>query len=274
MAELRATAAPAQTVVKVGSDYYVLASSLASRRASQVLANGRSFAVFETGGDIMHSPLEALVFFNSDTRHLSRFEMLIAGPEPYFLNSYLSDDRAQFRATLTNADLGKKGQSDWLPRNSIRVNRGWVLDGAALYHRLSLHNYVHTAVEIEIDFYYAVDFADVFEVRGLRRKRRGETLSPTVDDSGVELRYRGLDNVTRSTEIRFDAAPTRVDENRAVFVLRLEPGENRQLECRITAVGEAPTYSCAPPNRAANFGAALDERQSELANLRSEWGLS
>ena len=68
--------------------------------------------------------------------------MLIAGAEPYFLNSYLSDDRAQFRATLTNADLGKKGQPDWLPRNSIRVNRGWVLDGAALYHRLSLHNYV------------------------------------------------------------------------------------------------------------------------------------
>ena len=178
MAERRATAEPAQTVVKVGSDYYVLASSLASRRASQVLANGRSFAVFETAGDIVDSPLEALGFFNSDTRHLSRFEMLIAGAAPYFLNSYLSDDRAQFRATLTNADLGKKGQPDWLPRNSIRVNRGWVLDGAALYHRLTLHNYVRTAVEIEIDFFYAVDFADVFEVRGLRRKRRGEMLSP------------------------------------------------------------------------------------------------
>jgi glycogen debranching enzyme len=270
MAELRAPAAPAQ-VVKVGSDYYVLASSLASRRASAVLANGRSFAVFETAGDIIDSPIEALGFFNSDTRHLSRFEMLIAGSEPYFLNSYLSDDRAQFRATLTNADLGKKGQPDWLPRNSIRVNRGWVLNGAALYHRLALHNYVDVAVEIEIDFYYAVDFADVFEVRGLRRARRGEMLSPSVDDSGVELRYRGLDNVTRSTEIRFDAAPTRIDENRAVFVLRLEPGENRQLECRITAVGEAPTYSCAPPNRATNFGAALDERQSELANFRGEW---
>jgi glycogen debranching enzyme len=271
MAQRRATTGPAQTVVKVGSDYYVLASSLGSRRASAVLANGRSFAVFETAGDIIDSPLEALGFFNSDTRHLSRFEMLIAGAEPYFLNSYLSDDRAQFRATLTNADLGKKGDPDWLPRNSIRVNRGWVLNGAALYHRLTLHNYVGAPVEIEIDFYYAVDFADVFEVRGLRRARRGEMLSPTVDASGVELRYRGLDNLTRSTEIRFDAAPARIDENRAVFVLRLGPGENRQLECRISAVGEAPTYSCAAPNRADNFGAALEERQSELADFRGEW---
>ena len=97
MAERRAIAEPAQTVVKVGSDYYVLASSLASRRASEVLADGRSFAVFEIAGDIIDSPLEALGFFESDTRHLSRFEMLIAGAEPYFLNSYLSDDRAQFR---------------------------------------------------------------------------------------------------------------------------------------------------------------------------------
>jgi len=271
MAQRRTIAEPAQTVVKVGSDYYVLASSLASRRASQVLANGRSFAVFETAGDIIDSPLEALGFFNSDTRHLSRFEMLIAGAEPYFLNSYLSDDRAQFRATLTNADLGKKGQPDWLPRNSIRVNRGWVLDDASLYHRLSLHNYIGTAVDIEIDFYYAVDFADVFEVRGLRRKRRGEMLSPSVGDSGVELRYRGLDNNLRSTEIRFDSAPAEINENRAVFMLHLEPGENRDLECQVTASGQSQPVSGSSATRAANFGAALEARESELSAFRSGW---
>ena len=109
MAQRRASAQPAQTVVRVGSDYYVLASSLASRRASHVLANGRGFAVFETAGDIIDSPLEALGFFNCDTRHLSRFEMLIAGAAPYFLSLHLSEDRAQFRATLTNADLVSVG---------------------------------------------------------------------------------------------------------------------------------------------------------------------
>ncbi|MGA8643245.1 glycogen debranching N-terminal domain-containing protein [Candidatus Binatus sp.] len=273
MAERRATAEPAQTVVKVGSDYYVLASSLASRRASQVLADGRSFAVFETAGDIIDSPLEAQGFFDSDTRHLSRFEMLIAGAAPYFLNSYLSDDRAQFRATLTNADLGKKGRQDWLPRNSIRVNRGWVLSGAALYHRLTLHNYIDTPVDIEIDFFYGVDFADVFEVRGLRRKRRGEMLNPSVDASRVELRYRGLDNSVRATEIRFDITPRQIDDQHAVFVLRLEPGENRELECRIAASGESPSYSAVAVNRAPTFLQALEQRQSELSEFRSDWAV-
>ena len=39
-----------RNVLKVGSDFYVLASALASRRVSRVLADGQSFAVFDIGG--------------------------------------------------------------------------------------------------------------------------------------------------------------------------------------------------------------------------------
>src|SRR5215469_9291129 len=235
MASRKTTSQAAQTVVKLGSDYYVLASSLASRRTSRVLANGRSFAVFDAAGDIIDSPVEAVGLFNRDTRHLSRFEMLIAGTEPYFLNSYLSEDRAQFRATLTNPDLGERGTATFLPRNSIRVDRGWVLDGASLCHHVTLRSYVRAPVEIEIDFFYRVDFADVFEVRGLQRKRRGHPLSSTVLGERVELRYMGLDHTARSTEIHFDATPAAIDEQGAVFVVRLEPGERRKIECSIAA---------------------------------------
>ena len=174
----------------------MLASSLASRRRAKYSRTGKVSRSLTTAGDIIDSPLEALGFFNCDTRHLSRFEMQIAGTEPYFLNSYLSDDRAQFRATLTNADLGKRGEPNWLPRNSIRIDRGWVLDGAALYHRLTLRNYVRArGRNRDSIFSTRVDFADVFEVRGLRRERRGQMLSPSVDGSQIELRYRGLDNL-------------------------------------------------------------------------------
>ena len=98
-----------RTMLKVGSDFYILASSLASRRATRVLADGESFAVFETGGDIFESSLEVLGFFRSDTRYLSQFELRIASETPYFLNSYLSDDNAQLRVNLTNPDLGIHG---------------------------------------------------------------------------------------------------------------------------------------------------------------------
>ena len=269
MAESKAIAEPGPAVLKVGSDYYVLASSLASRRSTRVLANGGSFAIFDADGDIVNSPVEALGFFHSDTRHLSRFEMLIARAEPYLLHSYLSDDRAQVRATLTNADLGERGKPGFLPRNSIRVDRGWVLDGAMLYHQLTLRNFVDMPLKIEVEFFFGVDFEDMFEVRGIPRDRRGQMLDPVVGPDSAALRYRGLDNAERSTEIRFDSAPTEISDKRAVFEVELKPGEKRQMECRIRAKG--PEVPGARPHRGANFLEALHERQSELQKSHTEW---
>src|SRR5580704_887181 len=106
-----------RSVLKVGADFYVLASSLASRRTTRVLSDGRSFAVFDASGDILESPLEALGFFHRDTRYLSRFEVRIHGSTPYFLNSYLSDDKAQLRVNLTNPDLNGHSHAIKLPRD-------------------------------------------------------------------------------------------------------------------------------------------------------------
>ena len=40
---------------------------------------------------------------------------------------------------------------------------------------------------------WAADFADVFEIRGARRARRGRYHRPEVDGGRVVLRYDGLD---------------------------------------------------------------------------------
>jgi glycogen debranching enzyme len=265
-----ATARSPHTFVKVGSEYYVLASSLASRRTIRVLADGRSFAIFDASGDIVDSPLEALGFFHSDTRHLNRFEMLVAGETPYYLNSYLGNDREQFRATLTNADLRNQAGAIQLARNSIRIERGWVLRGSALYHRVTLRNYVRTPIDIEIDFFYGVDFADVFEVRGIRRERRGEMLPPNIDTDRVVLRYLGLDKVERTSELQFSSAPAAISEERATFKLHLEADQNRELEFRVTA-GASTRPSPAKRAEPDKFAVALSERQAELATGRDDW---
>ncbi|HYR78365.1 MAG TPA: glycogen debranching N-terminal domain-containing protein, partial [Candidatus Dormibacteraeota bacterium] len=265
-----ASARSAHTFVKVGSEYYVLASSLASRRATRVLADGRSFAIFDASGDIVDSPLEALGFFHSDTRHLNRFEMLVAGETPYYLNSYLGNDREQFRATLTNADLRNETDTIQLVRNSIRIERGWVLRGSSLYHRVTLRNYVRTPIDIELDFFYGVDFADVFEVRGIRREQRGEMLTPTIEGDRVVLRYLGLDKVERTSELQFSSAPDAISEERATFKLHLEVEQNRELEFRVTA-GESTRPSPIRQPAPDQFAVALSERQVELAAGRDNW---
>jgi glycogen debranching enzyme len=155
-----------QTVIKVGSDFYLRASTLTSRRATRVLVNGASFAVVEAGGDILETPDEPLGFFHRDTRYLSRFELKIAGEPPYYLNSYPSSDNAQLRINLSNPDLGVRGETTELPRNSIQIERNWVIAGAALYHKVIVRNYSRLRVEIPMDFLFGVDFADLFDVRG------------------------------------------------------------------------------------------------------------
>ena len=257
-----------QTVIKIGSDFYVRASSLTSRRATRVLANGESFAVFEVGGDILETPDEPLGFFHLDTRHLSRFELKIAGEPPYLLNSYVSSENAQLRINLSNPDLGVNGETIELPRNSIQIERNWVIVDGAIYHHVIVRNFCHLQVEIPLDFLFAVDFADLFEVRGVKRKRHGEHANPAVTGQGVKYSYLGLDRVRRFTEVEFHTRPTALEAGRASFLFSLKPEEQRDLEVRIFGGYEGPSPEGRAPTR---FAQALDQRRSEIEWLNGGW---
>ena len=67
----------------------------------------------------------------------------------------------------------------------------------------------------------------MFEVRGTRRRARGEPLPAAVTADTVLLRYRGLDGVVRATVLAFSEPPHRLSAGRADFLVRLEPGAAR-----------------------------------------------
>jgi glycogen debranching enzyme len=257
-----------RTIIKVGSDFYIHASSLTSWRATRVLVNGESFAVFEVGGDILEMPHEPLGFFYRDTRYLSRFELKIAGETPYHLNSYASRENAQLRINLSNPDLGFQGEKIELPRNSIQIERDWVIAGAALFHKVILRNYAPLQVEIPLDFLFRVDFTDLFEIRGLKRARRGDYSEPDVGANSVRFPYCGLDDVRRFTTIVFEPAPVSLGAGRASFLIALKPDEQKELEVRIAGECEETPASSQPPLR---FEEALAQRRSEIARFDAGW---
>jgi len=283
----------AETVLKVGSAFYVLASSLSSRRTTRVLADGHSFAIFDAGGDIIESPLEALGLFHRDTRYLSRFDFRIAGETPYFLNSFLSDDKAQLRVNLTNPDLDNDGDVINLPRNSIQLQRSWALGPAALFHRMVVRNFTRAVASFEIEFRFGVDFADLFEVRGVKRERHGETLAPERRKNRIKFLYRGLDHALRFSELRFDQTPTFLDAEHAAYSLKLEAESEITLELRIVcgnqgdpasrssahkdgASGDpasgAPTYKAgAAGGSTVSFNRALQTRRSQITRSEAGW---
>jgi len=264
----RESRAESRTVIRVGSDFYVRASSLTSRRATRVLVNGQSFAVFEAGGDVLETPHEPLGFFHRDTRHLSRFELKIAGETPHYLNSYVSRENAQLRVNLSNPDLGLDGEDFELPINSIQIERDWVIAGDALFHKMVVRNYARAAIEIPLDFLFGADFADLFEVRGLKRRRRGEFARPGVGRDWVRFSYRGLDGKSRFTRVVFDPRPLTLRPGRASFVLTVNPDEQKEMEMLVRGGSEDLPSRTHVPIR---FEGALAERHSELARYSPGW---
>jgi glycogen debranching enzyme len=268
----------AKTVLKVGSTFYILASSLSSRRTTRVLADGHSFAIFDAGGDIVESPLEALGLFHRDTRYLSRFELSVAGQTPYFLNSFLSDDKALLRVNLTNPDLGNHGDIIDLPRNSLQLQRTWALGPATLFHRLVVRNYTQAPVSIELVFRFGVDFADLFEVRGVKRPHHGEMLTPELHKDRIKFLYRGLDQALRFSDFHFNRPPTRLDAEHAAYSLELPAESDITLELRIECGNEGDSAALADGpaglprlDSSVNFDRALQARRAQVARAEAGW---
>ncbi|HKD69718.1 MAG TPA: glycogen debranching N-terminal domain-containing protein [Candidatus Binataceae bacterium] len=257
-------------MLKVGADYYVLASSVAAYRATRTLAEGETFAVFELGGDFAESPLGSCGLFHRDARHLSRIEMRIAAKPAVVLNSYLSADNAELFVNLTNPDLYRDAETVWLPRGSVQIERSWALSAASLFGRVRLRNFSRFAILLEIKFLFGADFADLFEVRGVKRKRRGKFFDPVVAQDSVRLCYRGRDNQTRTTLISFAPTPDELQSGSALFSISLDPEQSAVLDLRVGCSWEA--VSAAPPRRnILDIDGALNQRRTELADRRAAW---
>src|SRR5256885_4143009 len=73
------------------------------------------------------------------------------------------------------------------------------------------------------------DFADLFEVRGERRERRGIGSSKLLGPNDVVFEYSGLDDQPRITALHFDPRPTRLAINSATYHFELAPKQITSL---------------------------------------------
>jgi glycogen debranching enzyme len=174
------------------------------------------------------------------------------------------------RVNLTNPDLEVHGGAIVLARNSIQIERSWVLDRAQMFHRVTVRSYAPAPVAMELDFAYGADFADMFEVRGTKRLRRGEFFPPAVNGGSVRLSYRGLDGITRFTEVLFDPPPPTLGIHEASYLLNLQPDEPMTLEIRITGDAE-PGIAAGKPAARRVFADAREARRGEVAGLQAEY---
>lgn len=233
-------------VIEVGQQFYIRASSSLADDRTRVLLSGDTFAVFDRSGDIQPVGFGQQGIFHKESRHLSRLELLICGTRPLLLSSTIREDNVLFAVDMTNPDLRLSSES-LLPRGTLHIYRRKFLAGGIVYDRITVHNYGEAPVELEFTATFGADFADIFEVRGERRKRRGEMSPARVGQRSVTLIYEGLDEVQRQTRIECSLSSCTVDSGEFSIPVHLTAGEETEfvftVECvQGDSIQKAETY--------------------------------
>ena len=203
------------------------------------LKHNDTFAVFDSHGDIGTTAGTPDGLFDRDTRFLSRLELLINGQSPLLLGSAIRDDNLSFYVDLTNADI-YAGDRIVLLKDTMHIGRTIYLNDGSLRERIALANHSAQEIELTLSLAFASDFADIFEVRGIRRKHRGRASSRTLGGGGVILSYRGLDEGLRETAVSFEPAPTMQMEGTATYSVRLAPAAKRTIFITVSSRGLLP----------------------------------
>jgi glycogen debranching enzyme len=187
-------------------------------RDALVIRERDLFLLTDSSGNVPPGNRQGLGLYHADTRHLSVYDLSFASAEPVMLLSTAELGFAE-EQVLTNPRMeSEEGRS--LPQGTIEVRRQRVLAGV-LEETLRVTNYNVFPVTLELVYRFGADFADIFEVRGQQRERRGRLLEPRVDASSVTYTYEGLDGRTRETRICFSPAPAALSRQGAVLRMRL-----------------------------------------------------
>ena len=142
----------------------------------------------------------------------------------------------------------------------MHLFRGRVVRDGVVHEKLRLTNHGMGPVTFPLTWRFGADFVDVFEVRGMQRARRGKRLDPDVRADGVRLGYRGLDGVTRRTDLLCTPPPDRVTGSEIRYEVRLAPKQELSIELQFTCDGERHL----PRPKPAAFGDIYDELRARF----------
>jgi glycogen debranching enzyme len=210
-----------ETEVVLESPFYIPMTGPAAR-PRRSLKHDDTFIVLDSHGDIGASAGGPDGLFNADTRYLARLELVLDEVQPLLLGSNLRDDNSSLTVDLTNPDVYHQGRIV-LQKDMLHIVRTIFLWRGTAYQRIGVQNHGDRAASFDLTLLFDNDFADLFEVRGEKRARRGIGSSKLQGPAGVLFEYRGLDDEPRGTALRFEPRPTRLAVNAATYHLDLAP---------------------------------------------------
>ncbi|MDA8169879.1 MAG: amylo-alpha-1,6-glucosidase [Nitrospiraceae bacterium] len=245
------------------SKYYIVASSTFIDPHRLIVKYGDTFGVFDRYGDIIPIGKGEQGLYHEGTRFLSRYEIQVNGRRPLFLSSNVDEDNIFLTVDLTNPQIELRGYS--LTQDSVHIMRSRLLFDAQCLEYIRLRNFSTEPARFSLELLFDADLADIFEVRGFKRKKRGKMLESAAGDGGLTFSYQGLDGITRTTSIRFSRRPDRTKGKKGVsFDVDLKPGGTENIDVSIAYL------SSDLGRRELDFREASRRAKKRESSLRSE----
>lgn len=216
----------------LGQHPVTVSESLSGRRARS-LKHGDSFAVLDVSGDLRGASVDG--FYHCDTRHLSRFELVLQGTRPVLLSSSIRDDNTALICDLSNSEITLGDGITQIPGESLHIRRTQFLWQGTLFERIRVRNFSTIHMRIRLSLLVEADFADIFEVRGDVREQRGSFAPVQLEKQEIIWRYTGLDDAERRTVLRCSPEPSKITEGRIDFDLDLPHATGESLFIEVEA---------------------------------------
>ena len=239
--------------------YYIATTSSPADDRARVLKYGRLFFVFDRLGDVQTSGLGEEGLFFDGTRYLSELSLRLWNARPLLLSSTVAANNFLFTADLANLDVSLD-EAIAIHRGTLHLVRSRFLWNETCFEKLLFVNHGLEDLEIPVRIGFDADFADIFEVRGNTRERRGRRLEEEFKKQSVVLAYEGLDRVVRRTSIQSDITPARILSSGMEFELIVHPKQRVSLEIEVNCDQEQSKGFV-------GYTEALSSASSELAAL-------
>ncbi|MBX9568576.1 MAG: hypothetical protein K2X77_06745 [Candidatus Obscuribacterales bacterium] len=185
--------------------------------------NGKHFLVLDTQGMISGNGAGGFGLYADDTRYLSNWQVKIDNKAAKLLSANTKEGFAG-KFIYSNLRGPNAAEGTVLVQREITLRNG-------MHERISLTNYSTEKQAVDLSVEYGSDFADMFEVRGSVRRKRG-TFSPVeVHAHSINLKYTGLDGIPINSRISGGGSESlRWEKTKAITHVELPPGKSASLE--------------------------------------------
>lgn len=229
----------------------------------RVIKDNDLFLLTDLSGDVIPPPgagdgqQEGYGLYRSDTRFLSRMELLINGRKPIVLSSE-ADQNYLSETVLTNPHMEANGELI-LWRESVELRRTRFIYGDVLYDRLTATNFSPGPLTFDLSLIFEADFTDMFVVRGFMGGKLGTAEAPQAEHGALRFGYEGADGVRRALRIAWDDPEAAASSDGTLSLkVTLAAGASRHLDLLLV-----PSIGGAEPK--------VEPRAQALAKLEADY---